>query len=67
MISTSDIVCIKELIQIQKNIGQCDIKHIGTPLMQTITSSLKVLTYIIGLAHILMIMSVSAFKPVVIL
>jgi predicted GTPase len=72
LISTSDIVSIKELTQILKNIGQCDAKHIVTSLMQTITSGLKVLTYIITarpirLAQILMIMSVSTFKPVVIL
>ena len=54
-------------------ISQCDVKHIITLLIKTITSALNVSTYIItsvtacGLAAILAIMSVSTFKTDVIL
>jgi hypothetical protein len=56
-----------------KIIGQCDVKHIVTSPIKTITSVLNVSTYIInniaavGLAAILVIISVSTFKITIIL
>jgi len=47
LISSSDFVGINELTLILKIIGQCDVKHIMTLPIKTITSVLKVSTYII--------------------
>jgi len=66
---------INGMTMILKIIGQCDVKHIMTLLIKTITSVLKVSTHIITsllacpvrLAAILAIMSVSTFKTAVIL
>ena len=44
MISASDGVCINELTL--NIISQCDVKHIMTLPIKTITAVLKVLTYI---------------------
>ena len=61
-----------ELTLILKIIGQCNVKHILTSPIKTFTSVLKISTYIItartvGLAAILAIMSVLAFRTDVIL
>jgi hypothetical protein len=65
----------QELNLILKINSQCDVKHILTSPIKTITSVLKILTYIItsitarpvGFAEIVVIMSVSTFKTDVIL
>ena len=48
MISLGDIVSFNKLILILKIIGQCDVSHIVMSPMKTITSVLKVSTYIIN-------------------
>ena len=72
LISMSDVVSLKELTVILRNIGQCDVNSIMTSSIKTITSVLNVSTYIIisitiGCTEILAIMSVSTFKTAVIL
>ena len=72
VITPSDIVSISKLTPILKIICQIYANHIMTSLIKTITSVLKVLTYIIisiaaGLDLILVIMSVSIIKAAVIL
>jgi uncharacterized membrane protein len=72
VITPSDIVSISKLTPILKIICQSYANHIMTSLKKTITSVLKVLTYIIisiaaGLDLILVIMSVSIIKAAVIL
>jgi type III secretory pathway component EscU len=72
VITPSDIVSISKLTPILKIICQSYANHIMTSLIKTITSVLKVLTYIItsiaaGLDLILVIMSVSIIKAAVIL
>jgi len=65
----------QELTLILKIISQCDVKHIFMSLIKTITPVMKISTYIItcitarpvGLAVILVIMSVSTFKTAIIL
>ena len=65
----------QDLTLILKIIGQCDVKHILMSQINTITPVLKISTYIItsiiahpvGLAVILVIMSVLTFKAAVIL
>ena len=65
----------QELNLILKINSQCDVKHISTSLIKTITPVLKILTYIItsiaahpvGFAEIVVLMSVSTFKTAVIL
>ena len=74
MISSRDIVSINELTLILKNISQCEVKRMTLPI-KTVTSALKVKTYIltsipaspIRFAAILEIMSVSTFITAVIL
>ena len=66
---------VQELNLILNIISQCDVKHILTSPIKTITAVLKILTYIstsftaphVGLAWILAIMSVSTFETAVIL
>jgi hypothetical protein len=48
LISLGDIVSFNKLILILKIIGQCDVSHIVMSPMKTITSVLKVSTYIIN-------------------
>ena len=75
LISTSDIFSINELTLILNIIGQCDVKHIMTFPIKTITLVVKVSTYIITsmaphptiLTAILVVMSVSTFKLDIIL
>jgi len=51
LISTSDSVSISELTLILKIIGQCDVKQIMILPIKTMTSVLKVSTYILLISH----------------
>lgn len=65
--SLNDSVSINDLTMVLKIISTCEVKHVMTLPIKTITLVLNVLTYLIRLSAILVLVSVSTFKNGVIL